>query len=75
LREPSDEERAQIPPFPPTIGSQADFEQAWRCYVWLEAVQWRHLPDDGGLLDQDETLMENIFMIASAVGRAKKTNA
>lgn len=32
-------------------------------YTWLEAIEWRHLPNEGGLLDQDELLMGNVFTI------------
>jgi hypothetical protein len=46
--------------------------EAWRYWVLLEAMEWKHLPRAGGLEDQDEMLMENIFMIASAVQRLKK---
>lgn len=32
-------------------------------FTWLEAIEWKHLPNEGGLLDQDECLMRDIFTI------------
>lgn len=29
----------------------------------MKAIDWAHLPNAGGLLDQDELLMTNIFTI------------
>lgn len=37
----------------------------------LEALDWRFLPKAGGLEDQDELLIENIFKIADSVRRIK----
>lgn len=30
-------------------------------WTWLKSIEWAHLPDAGGLLDQQEGLMEAIF--------------
>lgn len=32
-------------------------------YTWLQAIEWRHLPEAGGLLDQPDLLMRNVFMM------------
>lgn len=49
----------------------ADQEEAWRFYVWCEALDWRHLPREGGLENQDEMLMSNIFAIKTAVNKVR----
>lgn len=44
-------------------------------FTWMEACkanEWRVLPRAGGLEDQEEILMTNIFMIANSVQRHKK---
>ena len=43
-------------------------------FTWMEATEWKHLPSQGGLLDQDEVLMENIMRIASLVRKSGKKN-
>jgi hypothetical protein len=48
-----------------------DQKEAWDMYVQLELVAWHVLPSAGGLLDQDDVLMENIFRIKYAVERLK----
>ncbi len=45
--------------------------EAWKYFLWLEAFGWRVLPKAGGLEDQDEVLMENIFAIKNFVYRVK----
>jgi len=40
-----------------------DIEIAKRMFSWLQAIEWRHLPNEGGLLDQDECLMSDIFTL------------
>ena len=32
----------------------------WR---WLKSIEWAHLPHAGGLMDQEEGLMEDIFTL------------
>ncbi len=54
------------------IGDECDFEEAWKFFTWLEAIDWKVLPIAGGLQDQDEVLMENIFRIVSVVRKVKK---
>lgn len=39
-------------------------EKAWQVYTMLENIEWKHLPDAGGLLDQDEALMQDLSVIA-----------
>jgi hypothetical protein len=38
----------------------------------MEAMEWKHLPKAGGLEDQDELLMENVFRLASAIRRVRQ---
>ncbi len=40
-------------------------EAAWRVWTMLEATEWRHLPQAGGLLDQDEALMSDLAAIGA----------
>lgn len=51
-----------------------DFDTAWRVWTQLEAVDWRMLPFAGGLLDQPEALMDDVFAIAGAYSSVKKMN-
>lgn len=53
-------------------GGQEDFEEAWRVFTYLEAVEWKHLPYAGGLMDQPDVLMKNVFRIKSQYGRLKE---
>ena len=50
----------------------ADIQEAWKYYTWMAAFDFKHLPRAGGLADQDETLMQNIFRVAVAVGKLRK---
>jgi hypothetical protein len=56
-------------------GDESDFEEAWRYFVWMEATSWRHLPKAGGLEDQDEMLMNNIFGITDFVRRMRASKS
>jgi hypothetical protein len=47
------------------LGTPDDMEKAWKVFVLMEATQWNHLPDAGGILDQDDILMENLMRIKS----------
>lgn len=38
----------------------------------MEATDWKHLPKSGGLEEQDEVLMDNIFAITSFVRKIQK---
>ena len=49
-----------------------DLEEAWKYFIWLEAVDWKHLPKAGGLEDQDELLMENLFAVTMFVRKIRK---
>ena len=53
-------------------GDMSDFEEAWRYYTQMEACGWQHLPRAGGLEDQDEMLMDNIFRISSSIEKCKR---
>ena len=44
-------------------GSDADLEEAWLAFTQLEATGWQFLPYAGGLLDQPDLLMRNVFRI------------
>jgi hypothetical protein len=46
-----------------------DVEEAWKYYVMMTATQWYFLPAAGGLEDQDEVLLDNIFSIRNSVER------
>lgn len=52
-------------------GTQADLEEAWAAWAQMSATGWRFLPYEGGLLDQPELLMSNVFRI-ERVARAKE---
>lgn len=51
-----------------------DFEEAWKYFMLMEATDWKHLPKAGGLEEQDEVLMNNIFAITSFVRKIQKVN-
>jgi hypothetical protein len=40
-----------------------ELRHAYNVLRMLDAIEWRHLPYAGGLLDQPEQLMTNIFTI------------
>lgn len=63
----SDEE-----PIPAITGGMEDLEEAWGAYTQMEATGWHHLPYAGGLLDQPELLMQNIYRIANAVRQRRE---
>jgi len=53
------------------VGDETDAEEAWKYFTWMETCDWKHLPASGGLQDQDDLLMENIYRVKSAVIRMK----
>lgn len=53
------------------MGDDADVEEAWTWYVWLEATEWKFLPRAGGLEDQDMLLMENVFRIRTSANKLR----
>lgn len=55
-------------------GGPGDFEEAWKAFVLLEAVEWKHLPYTGGLMDQPDLLMRNIFRVKYLHGKLKELN-
>lgn len=44
-------------------GGDADLEEAWLAFTQLEATGWQFLPYTGGLLEQPDLLMRNVFRI------------
>lgn len=44
-------------------GGDADLEEAWLAFAQMEATGWQFLPYAGGLLDQPDLLMRNVFRI------------
>ncbi len=64
-REPGQQERYEI-----VDEVFDDLALAWRAWTMCEAVEWRHLPYPGGLLDQPEALwadMQKIGRIAAVI--------
>ena len=57
------------------MGDMQDLEEAWRMYTLMEATEWHFLPSFGGLAEQDEVLMNNVFAIASQVAILRGSNA
>jgi hypothetical protein len=53
----------------------ADVEEAMKMYAWVEALDWKILPRAGGLEDQDEVLMANMFAIADSIRRIRDSRA
>lgn len=62
---------ASEPLIPTLIGDERDFEYAWRMFLWMQATDWRFLPEAGGLANQDEVLFENLLAIKVAVSKIK----
>jgi hypothetical protein len=54
------------------LGDVGDIDRAWKMFTYMEATQWQHLPEAGGLLDQDDLLMDNIMRIKSVVRKMVK---
>jgi hypothetical protein len=53
-------------------GDAGDIFEAWKFFTWCEALEWKFLPAAGGLEDQDDILMENLFQIKLVVNRARE---
>ena len=70
----ADKDPAESEP-PELIGSTDDVEEAWRMYTLMEATEWRFLPAGGGLGDQDDILLSNVFAIAARVSLLRRPNA
>ena len=70
----TDEELAKERFIPLIAGDMDDLEEAWKYFVLMEATDWKHLPKSGGLEEQDEALMDNIFAITSFVRKVQKAN-
>lgn len=57
---------------PLLIGDEDDVKEAWKYYAWCAAFEWKFLPRAGGLEDQDDVLMNNIFEVRNMVEKARK---
>lgn len=44
-------------------GSWEDLEEAWTAFTQMEATGWKWLPYEGGLLNQPELLMGNLYRL------------
>jgi hypothetical protein len=38
----------------------SDPESMFMLWLLMDALEWKHLPDEGGLLDQDESIMNDL---------------
>lgn len=48
-----------------------DLETSWQAWMRMEATGWKFMPYPGGLLDQPEWLMQDLFRIRAASERMK----
>ena len=48
-----------------------DPELAWQAWTMIQATGWNFLPHAGGLLDQPESLMDDIMAIAITSQKVK----
>jgi hypothetical protein len=53
------------------LGDWADLEEAWDAYTQMEATGWNFLPYSGGLFDQPELLMRNVYRIAAITRKTR----
>lgn len=56
-------------PYADIVGDQGDLEEAWQTWRLMKATDWRFLPYAGGLLDQPEMLLHNVFEIEAEAQR------
>jgi hypothetical protein len=59
----------------PEVTHFEDFDSAWRVFTTMEATRaagWQHLPFPGGVLDQPELLMDEVFQCASLARKIRK---
>ena len=47
-------------------------ELGWEAWKLMQAFGWKFLPYEGGLMDQPETLMDDILAISSANEKVKE---
>ena len=66
-----DTDPLEQPPIPTLTGGAEDIQEAWKYFTWMQALDWHFLPAAGGLEDQDEVLMNNVFSINAAIRRMK----
>jgi hypothetical protein len=59
----------------PEVLELNDAERSWKVWTWMEATGGRHLPYPGGLMDQPESLMDDLFTISAEAQRMKKANS
>ncbi len=55
-------------------GSDADLEEAWLAFTQMEATDWHFLPYAGGLLEQPELLMRNLYKIKVVANNAREAH-
>ncbi len=55
-------------------GTPEDMELAFQVFTQMQATDWRFLPAPGGLLDQPELLMNNLFILAGKYQELKNPN-
>jgi hypothetical protein len=64
-------ENGEEPPDNELTGTAEDMEFAWQTFTLMQATAWRFLPFSGGLLDQPQLLMDNLFTLASQYNEIK----
>jgi len=47
-------------------------ERSWSVWRMMENSGWRHLPREGGILDQEDSLMEDLLIISWRKGIVKE---
>jgi len=57
----------------PDVFISNDLDLVWRLWVWAENTGWRHLPMAGGLLDQPESLMDDLMAVQFASSRLRES--
>jgi hypothetical protein len=60
------------PPDNVLVGTVDDMEMAWHTFTLMQATAWRFLPFSGGLLDQPQLLMDNLFTLVAQFNEIKK---
>jgi len=48
-----------------------NLERAWQTWTLMEATGWQFLPYSGGLLEQPESVLEDLLMVATVSQRVK----
>jgi hypothetical protein len=55
-------------------GDRNDAEEAWGAFASMEATDWRFLPYAGGLMDQPELVMRNLYRIKALSNALRERN-